>query len=381
MWNPTAPKAATLASQTAHAPRASRPAPARTPTTPAARSNQDSRRRHGSDLAACRRVGEQGHSTVEDGQESGGSGLARGPHLVEEGGIRAEGRRGIGAPALEPALAVGRVRAGQASIARGREPALELLPGRRAGIGSTRSIIRPNRPACRSTHRLLGHALARGIGLLGAPGPMDRSSRLEHWPTAWGAWRWRSLSRTRSGTIRCHEPAIERRGDEPSTSPMSGRITRWGYRALLPRRRTVTIHAVRLASPMPSSMPISVEGADNATLKTLSPGPKHQGDLPHLQGQKTIAGFEGPSSRAYPTLGQRPAADGLPSGAKRFKVSKSVDPSRQRSYVAERGSWMWAKRINRSDSQVSQPQDGPKWVNLSPQARSHEGRLAAQLRN
>ena len=48
------------------------------------------------------------------------------------------------------------------------------------GSAPTLSIIRPNRLACRSTHRLLGHDRARGIGLFGAPDPMDVSSRLVH---------------------------------------------------------------------------------------------------------------------------------------------------------------------------------------------------------
>ena len=108
------------------------------------------------------------------------------------------------------------------------------------------------------------------------------------------------------------------------------------------------------------------EGSATPPSDPSCPVPNTKG-LPHLQGGETIAGFEDPSSRAIiPPLGRRPAVDRLLSGAERLKVCKSVDPSRQRSCVAERDLWILANRINRSDSHVPQPQDAPKWVKHSP---------------
>ncbi len=67
---------------------------------------------------------------------AGRSGRTRCPHAVPEGGIGAEERRFVGTTTLKPASAVGRVLAGQAPTARGREPAIEPIPCRCAGICS-----------------------------------------------------------------------------------------------------------------------------------------------------------------------------------------------------------------------------------------------------
>ena len=67
---------------------------------------------------------------------AGRSGRTRCPHAVPEGGVGAEERRFVGTTTLKPASAVGRVLAGQAPTARGREPAIEPIPCRCAGICS-----------------------------------------------------------------------------------------------------------------------------------------------------------------------------------------------------------------------------------------------------
>jgi hypothetical protein len=119
------------------------------------------------------------------------------------------------------------------------------------------------------------------------------------------------------------------------------------------------------------------EGSATLPSDPSCPVPNTKG-LPHLQGGETIAGCEDPSSRVIiPPLGQRPAVDRLPSGTVQLEVCKSVASSRQRELCRGAGLWILANRINRSDSHVSQHQDSPKWVNLSPQAISREGRLAA----
>ncbi len=53
--------------------------------------------------------------------------------------------------------------------------------------------------------------------------------------------------------------------------------------------------------------------------------------------------------------------------------------TRWRAELAEVVSSVVGGGNNRSVSHVSQPQDGPEWVNLSPQMELREGRLAAPL--
>jgi hypothetical protein len=141
--------------------------------------------------AACIPRSPAGFQAIIDLGRSGGSGLARYPHMIKEGGIRAEGRRAIGSPTLKPAPAVGRVRAGQASPTRGCEPALERLPYRRARIRShplhhpaeqLRLPLHPPAPRPsphtlrRSTRRSRSHGRILPIGTL--------ADRMTHLPAA-----------------------------------------------------------------------------------------------------------------------------------------------------------------------------------------------------
>lgn len=83
--------------------------------------------------SSCRRRRFQARSSLPS-RWPGGSARTDCPHTVEESGICAEGRRGIRAPVFKPALAIGTVRARQASPTRRRETTITGLPDRGAGI-------------------------------------------------------------------------------------------------------------------------------------------------------------------------------------------------------------------------------------------------------